>query len=95
MRARWLRVKISGNEGRRTGCYADEPAFNNELKLARHCAVYEPELNRVWPRNGKRREAQITLYAEQHGWRLRYYKDGFVAIFDKGEGSEEPTSSSV
>ena len=31
-----------------------------ELKVANHCAVYEPELTRVWPRNGKRREAAIA-----------------------------------
>ena len=55
----------------------------NELEKAQHCAVYEPELTRVWPRNGKKREAKIVLFAEKHGWRLRYYKDGFCAIFDK------------
>jgi hypothetical protein len=43
---------------------------------------YEPELTRVWPRKIRRRETEIALFAEQHGWRLRYYKDGFCAIFD-------------
>jgi hypothetical protein len=55
----------------------------SELNKANHCAVYEPELTRVWPHNGKQREAKIVLFAEKHGWRLRYYKDGFCAIFDK------------
>jgi hypothetical protein len=54
-----------------------------ELKKARHCAVYEPELTRVWPTNGKAREAKVAVFAEQNGWRLRFYKDGFCAIFDK------------
>jgi hypothetical protein len=45
-------------------------------------AVYDSELNRVWPKNGRRREEQIQAFAKQHGWRLRHYKDGFVAIFD-------------
>jgi hypothetical protein len=54
-----------------------------ELKKAKHCAVYEPELTRVWPRNGKNREAQVAWFAAQHGWRLRFYKEGFCAIFDK------------
>ena len=54
-----------------------------ELKKAKHCAVYEPELTRVWPVNGKRREAQVVMFAKQHGWRLRFYKEGFCAIFDK------------
>jgi hypothetical protein len=54
-----------------------------ELKKAKHCAVYEPELTRVWPDNGKQREGRIAQFARSHGWRLRYYKDGFCAIFDK------------
>ena len=54
-----------------------------ELEKSKHCGIYEPELSRIWPDNGKPREPQIALFAEQHGWRLRYYKDGFCAIFDK------------
>ena len=57
--------------------------ITEELKSANHCAVYEPELSRVWPTNGKRSEAAVTLFAEKCGLRLRYYKDGFCAIFDK------------
>ena len=54
-----------------------------ELKKAKHCAIYEPDLTRVWPINGKAREAKVALFAQQNGWRLRFYKDGFCAIFDK------------
>ena len=54
-----------------------------ELKNAKQCGVYEPELSRVWPPGGKPREPNIAAFAELHGWRLRYYKDGFCAIFDK------------
>jgi hypothetical protein len=54
-----------------------------ELEKANHCAVYEPDLTRVWPKNGKTREAKVALFAQQNGWRLRFYKDGFCAIFDK------------
>jgi len=54
-----------------------------ELEQANHCAVYEPDLTRVWPRNGKTREVQVALFAQRNGWRLRFYKDGFCAIFDK------------
>jgi hypothetical protein len=53
-----------------------------ELKSAKHCAVYEPELTRVWP-DSENREVQIASFAKKHGWRLRYYSDGFCAIFDK------------
>jgi hypothetical protein len=54
-----------------------------ELKKAKHCAVYEPELTRVWPINGRNREIQIAMFAQERGWRLRFYKDGLCAIFDK------------
>lgn len=53
-----------------------------ELKNAKHCAVYEPELTQVWP-DPENRQAKVASFAKQHGWRLRYYSDGFCAIFDK------------
>jgi len=46
-------------------------------------AIYELELSRVWPKNIRTREEQVKAFAKEHGWRLRHYKDGFVAIFDK------------
>jgi hypothetical protein len=46
-------------------------------------AVYEPELSRVWPEGGIKRDRQIEPFAKKHGWRLRHYQDGFVAAFDK------------
>jgi hypothetical protein len=61
-----------------------------ELKNAKHCAVYEPELTRVWP-DGQNREAQITSFARNHGWRLRYYGHGFCAIFDKEPPNQRRT----
>ena len=57
--------------------------IRKELETARYCAVYETDLNRVWPKNGKRRETLVIQFARENGWRLRHYKDGFVAIFDK------------
>jgi hypothetical protein len=56
-----------------------------ELEVANHCAIYEPEISRVWPTNGERREAKIASFAKEHGWRLRHYKDGFFAIFDRDQ----------
>jgi hypothetical protein len=58
-----------------------------ELKSAKHCAVYEPELTRVWP-DETNRQAQIASFAKNHGWRLRHYSHGFFAIFD-----EDPSHS--
>lgn len=55
----------------------------NELKATNQCAVYDPELTRVWPRNGIRRQQQIEKFAKQNGWRVAHYKEGFVAIFVK------------
>jgi len=54
-----------------------------ELKQANHCGVYEPELSRILPPRRKKREAQIASFARLHGWRLRYFKEGFCAIFDR------------
>ena len=58
-----------------------------DLKSAKHCSVYEPELRRVWPDEINRR-AQIASFAKKHGWRLRHYSHGFFAIFD-----EDPSHS--
>jgi hypothetical protein len=52
--------------------------IEQELKKAKHCAIYDDELNRVWPHNGNRREAQIQQFAQNHGWRLRYCRDDFL-----------------
>ena len=54
-----------------------------ELKNSKQCGLYEPELSRVWPNDGVARESEIALFAELNGLRLRYYKPGFCAIFDK------------
>ena len=48
-----------------------------------HCAVYEDELKRFWPLNEKDREAKIAHFAKEYGFRLRFYKKGLCAIFDK------------
>ena len=49
------------------------------------------ELIRVWPDDENQREPKIARFAEDHGFRLRFYCDGLYAIFDKapGERSEE------
>jgi hypothetical protein len=57
--------------------------IKRELRTAKHCAVYEEELSRVWP-DGNQREARVARFAEDHGFRLRFYRDSLCAIFDKG-----------
>ena len=61
-----------------------------ELETADHCAVYQSELVRVWPTNGDQRRKAIMQFAQQHHWRLRFYKDGFMAIFDKEPAGDQP-----
>ena len=45
------------------------------------CAVYEKELQRVWPIIEENRKAKIAEFAKKHGFRLIYYKQGLCAIF--------------
>ena len=49
----------------------------------KHCAIYEDELIRVWPLDEPEREAKIAQFANQYGFRLRFYRRGMCAIFDK------------
>jgi hypothetical protein len=46
-----------------------------------HCAVYEKELQRVWPIAEENRKAKIATFAKEHGFRLVYYKQGLCAMF--------------
>ena len=49
-----------------------------------HCAVYEHQLQRLWPLNEKNRKAKIAAFAKEYGFRLSFYKPGLCAIFEKG-----------
>ena len=55
----------------------------NELRSATYCPVYEEELARLWPIGDHNREAKIRCFAEDRGLRLRYYRTGQCAVFDK------------
>ena len=61
--------------------------IRRELKLHAskygHCAVYEDELQRVWPINEENRKAKIEQFAKENGFRLVYYKPGLCAIFEE------------
>jgi hypothetical protein len=48
-----------------------------------HCAVYEDDLKRFWSVGEEDREAKIAEFAKRYGFRLRFYRKGLCAIFDK------------
>ena len=65
------------------------------LKTADHFAVYEPDLERIWPVEVTHREAKIARFAKENGLRLRFYKPGLCAIFDKPSNGEAAPNRSA
>ncbi|HEX5490092.1 MAG TPA: hypothetical protein VFX07_02430 [Candidatus Udaeobacter sp.] len=57
--------------------------IKRELKRAKHCGIYEEDLSRVWPDDPDQREPKISRFAKDHGFRLRFYRHGLCAIFDR------------
>jgi len=49
----------------------------------KHCAIYDRDLERIWPLNEKDREAKIDQFAKKYGFGLRFYRKGMCAVFDK------------
>jgi hypothetical protein len=48
-----------------------------------HCAIYEDELQRIWPLTEQGRKTRIEQFAKEHGFKLSFYKQGLCAIFEK------------
>jgi hypothetical protein len=48
-----------------------------------HCAIYEEELQRLWPLDEKNRKAKIEQFAREFGFKLSFYRPGLCAIFEK------------
>jgi len=48
-----------------------------------HCAIYEDELQRIWPTDEENRERKIAQFAREYGFHLSFYKQGLGAIFVK------------
>jgi hypothetical protein len=48
-----------------------------------HCAIYENDLERIWPLNEENRKAKIAQFAKEYGFHLSFYKQGLCAIFEK------------
>ena len=51
----------------------------------KHCAIYEDELQRLWPLDAKDRQAEIAQFAKEYGFRLVFYQPGLCAIFTPSE----------
>jgi hypothetical protein len=60
--------------------------IQHELQVGqwKHCAIYENELQRLWPPNEKDRKAKIAQFAKEYGFRLSVYRPGLCAIFEEG-----------
>ena len=48
-----------------------------------HCAIYEDQLQRIWPLDEENRKAKIAQFAKEYGFKLSYYKQGLCAIFER------------
>jgi hypothetical protein len=58
-----------------------------------HCAIYEDQLQRVWPISEANRKAKIEQFAKENGFRLVYYKAGLCAIFEEQRPLESSRTS--
>ena len=58
-----------------------------------HCAIYEDELQLLWPLDAPYRELRIATFAARYGFRLRFYHKGMCAIFDRQPGEVRIPSS--
>jgi len=53
-----------------------------ETETVGHCAIYEDQLQRIWPLNTDRK-GKIEQFAKEHRFKLSFYKPGLCAIFEK------------
>jgi hypothetical protein len=64
------------------------PVATGHWKMGR-CAIYENELQRIWPLNEENRKQKIEQFAKEYGFRLSYYKPGLCAIFERARSDSE------
>jgi hypothetical protein len=55
-----------------------------------YCTIYEDELRAIWPINVRNREAEIAEFAIRFGFKLRFYKLGRGAVFQKQSPETQP-----
>jgi hypothetical protein len=61
---------------------ADRIKRRLQVGEGQHYAVYEDELQRIWPLDEKDRKAKIAQFAKEGGFCLSFYKKGLCAIFE-------------
>ena len=59
--------------------------LEEQTALIGHCAIYEDELQRLWPLNEENRKAKIEQFARQFGFKLSFYRPGLCAIFERAD----------
>ena len=57
--------------------------IHSELERDERYTTYEFELARIWSLDERDRESKIAQFAEENGLRLRFYRVGWCAVFDK------------
>jgi hypothetical protein len=57
--------------------------LENENSEVRYCAIYENELQRLWPIDEENRKQKIAHFANKNGFKLIFYKQGLCAIFER------------
>jgi len=55
--------------------------LETQTKEIGHCAIYEEELQRIWPLGEEDRERKIAQFARDYGFHLSFYRHGLCAIF--------------
>jgi len=63
--------------------------IETELKEQGVCAVYNSELERVWPKtiNPERRKKEIKRFADRHHLDVTFYDVGLCAVFEKAQST--------
>ena len=47
-----------------------------------YCAIYEYQLQRLWPIDEVNRKQKIAQFADENGLKLIFYRRGLCAIFE-------------
>jgi len=77
------RVKTAAELARQIECGMHRAAKDWACYENEHCALYESDLEHICPRKEKDRKRKLLKFAEQYGFRLKFYHEGACAIFCK------------